>query len=124
VLFIDARKQGKMISRVQAELDDAAIQRIADTVAAWRGEVKDGSTVTEYQDQPGFCRSVPLAEIAQHGHVLTPGRYVGAEEVDDDDEAFADKMRKLTEKLGEQMAKGAELDALIRQKLGGLGYEF
>jgi type I restriction enzyme M protein len=113
-----------MISRVQAELDDAAIQRIADTVAAWRGEVKDGSTVTEYQDQPGFCRSVPLAEIAQHGHVLTPGRYVGAEEVDDDDEAFADKMRKLTEKLGEQMAKGAELDALIRQKLGGLGYEF
>jgi type I restriction enzyme M protein len=124
VLFIDARKQGKMISRVQAELDDAAIQRIADTVAAWRGEVEDSSTVTEYQDQPGFCRSVPLAEIAQHGHVLTPGRYVGAEEVEDDDEAFNEKMRKLTEKLGEQMAKGAELDALIRQKLGGLGYEF
>lgn len=67
---------------------------------------------------------MPLAEIAQHGHVLTPGRYVGAEEVEDDDEAFADKMQKLTEKLGEQMAKGAELDALIRQKLGGLGYEF
>jgi type I restriction enzyme M protein len=68
---------------------------------------------------------VPLAEIAQHGHVLTPGRYVGAEEVDDDDdEAFADKMQTLTTKLGEQMAKGAELDALIRQKLGGLGYEF
>ena len=124
VLLIDARKQAKMISRVQAELDDAAIQRIADTVAAWRGEVEAGSTVTEYQDQPGFCRSVPLAEIAQHGHVLTPGRYVGAEEVEDDDETFDVKMRKLTEKLGEQMAKGAELDALIRQKLGGLGYEF
>ena len=124
VLFIDARKQAKMISRVQAELDDAAITRIAETVAAWRGEVEEGATVTDYQDQPGFCRSVPLAEIAQHGHVLTPGRYVGAEEVEDDDEAFADKMQKLTEKLGEQMAKGAELDALIRQKLGGLGYEF
>ena len=124
VLFIDARKQAKMISRVQAELDDAAITRIAETVAAWRGEVEEGSTVTEYQDQPGFCRSVPLAEIAQHGHVLTPGRYVGAAEVEDDDEVFADKMRKLTEKLGEQMAKGAEFDALIRQKLGGLGYEF
>ena len=124
VLFIDARKQAKMISRVQAELDDAAITRIADTVAAWRGEVEEGATVTDYQDQPGFCRSVPLAEIAQHGHVLTPGRYVGAEEVEDDDEAFDEKMRKLTEKLGEQMAKGAELDALIRQKLGGLGYEF
>ena len=124
VLFIDARKCAKMISRVQAELDDAAIQRIAETVAAWRGEVDDGATLTEYHDVPGFCRSVPLAEIAQHGHVLTPGRYVGAEEVEDDDEAFAEKMQKLTEKLGEQMAKGAELDALIRQKLGGLGYEF
>ena len=124
VLFIDARKLDKMISRVQAELDDAAIQRIAETVAAWRGEVEDGASIAEYQDQPGFCRSVPLAEIAQHGHVLTPGRYVGAEAVEDDDEAFDDKMRKLIEKLGEQMAKGAELDALIRHKLGGLGYEF
>lgn len=120
VLFIDARKLGRMISRVQAELTDDIIDRIANTVAAWRGEPDAG----EYQDIPGYCRSVPLAEIAQHGHVLTPGRYVGAEDVEDDDEAFADKMQKLTEKLGEQMAKGAELDALIRQKLGGLGYEF
>ncbi len=124
VLFIDARKLGRMISRVQAEFDDAAIARIAETAAAWRGQVQEGATITDYQDQPGFCRSVPLAEIAQHGHVLTPGRYVGAEEVENDDEAFADKMQKLTEKLGEQMAKGAELDALIRVKLGGLGYEF
>ena len=128
VLFIDARKLGKMISRVQSELDDVAIARIAETVAAWRGEVLHGAgggaSITAYEDVPGFCRSVPLAEIAQHGHVLTPGRYVGAEEVEDDDEAFAEKMQKLTEKLGEQMAKGAELDALIRQKLGGLGYEF
>ena len=118
VLFIDARKLGRMISRVQAELTDDVIDRIAATVAAWRGEAGD------YADQPGYCRSVALAEIAGHGHVLTPGRYVGAEAVEDDDEAFADKMRSLTEKLGEQMAKGAELDALIRQKLGGLGYEF
>jgi type I restriction enzyme M protein len=116
VLFIDARKQGSMISRVQAEFTDAVISNIENTVAAWRGE---GS---EYQDVAGFCRSVPLAEIASHGHVLTPGRYVGAEEVDDDDEDFADKMQKLTEKLGEQMAKGAELDAYIKQKLGELGY--
>ena len=77
-----------------------------------------------YEDIPGFCRSVKLAEIAQHGHVLTPGRYVGAEEVEDNDEDFVTRMQKLTEKLGEQMAKGAELDALIRAKLGGLGYEF
>jgi type I restriction enzyme M protein len=118
VLFIDTRKQATMISRVQGELTDEVIERISQTVAAWRSGTGD------YQDIAGFCRSVPLAEIAQHGHVLTPGRYVGAEEVDDDDEAFADKMQMLTVKLGEQMVKGAELDALIRQKLGGLGYEF
>ncbi len=116
-MFIDARKQASMISRVPSELTDEVIERIADTVAAWRREADAG----EYQDIPGFCRSVTLAEIAQHGHVLTPGRYVGAEEVEDDDEAFADKMQKLTEKLGEQMAKGAELDAVIRAKLGGAG---
>ena len=69
VLFIDARKQGRMISRVQAELDDAAITRIAETVAAWRGEVEAGASITDYHDQPGFCRSVQLSEIAQHGHV-------------------------------------------------------
>ena len=89
-------------------------------MAAWRGEAGAGA----YQDVLGFCRSAPLAEIAQHGHVLTPGRYVGAEEVEDNDEDFAVKMQQLTEKLGEQMARGAELDALIRVKLGGLGYEF
>lgn len=87
------------------------------------GATADGE-ISEYTDIPGFCRSVSLAEIAEHGHVLTPGRYVGAEEVEDDDEAFAEKMQRLTRQLGEQMQKGAELDQLIRQKLGGLGYEF
>jgi len=122
VLFIDARKLGKMISRVQAELDDEAIARIGETVAAWRGEVEDGATITEYCDVPGFCRSVSLAEIAEHGHVLTPGRYVGAEAVEDDDEAFNEKMERLTAQLAEQMARGAELDGVIREKLGALGY--
>jgi type I restriction enzyme M protein len=120
VLFVDARKLATMISRVQSEFTDEVIERIAKTVAAWRGESEAG----EYQDIAGFCRSVSLTEIAQHGHVLTPGRYVGAEEVEDNDEKFSTKMQQLTEKLGEQMAKGAELDQLIRQKLGGLGYEF
>ncbi len=123
VLFIDARKLGKMISRVQSDLDEDVITRIAETVAAWRGEVEEGAIIFEYADVPGFCRSVPLTEIAQHGHVLTPGRYVGAEDVEDDEEAFDEKMRKLTQKLSEQMAKGVELDSLIRRKLEGLGYE-
>jgi len=121
LLFIDARKLGRMVSRVQRELSDDDIARIAGTVHAWRA---DGETEQSYADVAGFCRSVPLAEIAEHGHVLTPGRYVGAEEVEIDDEAFADKMQRLTEQLAEQMAKGAELDQLIRHKLGGLGYEF
>jgi type I restriction enzyme M protein len=136
VLFIDARKLATMISRVQSEFTDEVIARIAATVASWRGESAllplplgegwgEGLPAPDpYQDIPGFCRSVKLTEIAQHGHVLTPGRYVGAQEVEDNDEDFATKMQQLTEKLGEQMAKGAELDQLIRQKLGGLGYEF
>ena len=121
VLFIDARKLGSMISRVQCEFTDDIIEQVASTVAAWRGESTSGD---DYADVAGYCRSVTLAEIAEHGHVLTPGRYVGAEAVEDDDEAFADKMQKLTETLGVQMAKGAGLDQLIRLKLGGLGYEF
>jgi len=117
VLFIDARKLGSMINRVQKVFSDEDIAKIADTVHVWRG---DG----QYEDIPGFCASVSLEKIAEHGHVLTPGRYVGAEAVEEDDEAFAEKMQRLTETLGEQMARGAELDQVIRQKLGGLGYEF
>ncbi len=111
VLFIDARKLGTMISRSQLEFSDADIQKIADIVHAWRG---DGETKEGYADIAGFCRSVTLVEIADHGHVLTPGRYVGAEAVEDNDDSFTEKMQQLTEKLAEQMAKGAELDALIR----------
>lgn len=117
VLFIDARKLSTMISRVQAELTDDAIEQIEKTVAAWR----DGSG--NYKDVAGFCRSVKLSEIAKHGHVLTPGRYVGAEEVADDDGVFSENMERLTELLAEQMSKGAELDIHIRNKLSGLGYD-
>jgi type I restriction enzyme M protein len=120
VLFIDTRKRAVMISRVQCEITDEVIDRIAAAVAGWRGDAgTDG-----YANVAGYCRSVTLTEIAEHGHVLTPERYVGAEAVADDDEGFEAKMQALTEKLGEQMAKEAELDLLIRQKLGGLGYEF
>jgi type I restriction enzyme M protein len=125
VLFIDARKLGTNISRVQIELLDSDIEHIAQTVANWRGVPLDvGGEIAEYTDLAGFCRSVPLAEIAEHGHILTPGRYVGAEAVEEDYEAFAEKMQNLTALLAEQLAKGTELDQLIRQKLGGLGYEY
>lgn len=118
VLFIDARKMGTMISRSQLELTDTDIQKIAATVHAWRV-----GSETNYIDIPGFCRSVTLTEIAEHGHVLTPGRYVGAEAVEEDEESFMEKMQHLTEKLGEQMAKGAELDIVIRKNLSKLGFE-
>ena len=125
VLFIDARKMGASISRVQIELFDSEIECIAQTVANWRGVPLDvDGEIGEYADVAGFCRSVNLGEIAEHGHVLTPGRYVGTEVIEDDGEVFADKMQNLTSQLTKQMAKGAELDLLIRQKLGGLGYEF
>ncbi|WP_119741435.1 class I SAM-dependent DNA methyltransferase [Pseudomonas sp. Larv2_ips] len=124
VLFIDARKLGTSISRVQIELLDSEIEHIAQIVANWRGEpLNVGGEIAEYVDVPGFCRSVSLAEIAEHGYVLTPGRYVGAEAVENDDDAFADKMQHLTVLLGEQMAKGVELDHLISEQLSRLGYD-
>ena len=121
VLFIDARKLGRMDTRVNRVFDDEDVARIAGTVHRWRADGEDGADES-YVDVPGFCRAVTLAEIAEHGHVLTPGRYVGTEETEDDDEAFNAKMERLTAQLAEQMAKGAELDGVIREKLGGMGY--
>jgi len=117
ILFIDARKMGVLVDRTRRELTDEEIQKIADTYHAWRGEAG------EYADVPGFCKAATLDEIRKHGHVLTPGRYVGAEVLEEDDEAFDEKMRRLTAQLGEQMTRGAELDVVIRDKLKGLGYE-
>lgn len=121
VLLIGASKLGRMNTRVTRVLDDEDVARIAATVHRWRADGEDGAT-EPYVDIPGFCRAVSLAEIAEHGHVLTPGRYVGAQAAEDDDEGFNEKMERLTAQLAEQMAKGAELDALIREKLGGMGY--
>lgn len=117
VLFIDARKMASMISRVQAELTDDVISQIESTVAAWRGE---GG---EYKDIAGFCRSVSVTDISGNDYVLTPGRYVGSEELEDDDEAFEAKMKTLTAKLAEEIRKGAELDVLIRKELERFGYD-
>ncbi|PSO67882.1 MAG: hypothetical protein BRC39_00910 [Cyanobacteria bacterium QH_7_48_89] len=92
--------------------------RIAQTYHAWRGEKGAG----EYEDVPGFCKSAKWEEIKAHGYVLTPGRYVGAEEIEEEDEPFEEKMERLTAKLEEQFAAGARLEAEIRNNLKGLGY--
>jgi type I restriction enzyme M protein len=118
VLFIDARKLGRMVDRTHRELTDEDIARIADTYHAWRGEKEAG----EYADVPGYCKSATLEEVRKHGHVLTPGRYVGAEAVEDDGEPFEEKMQRLVATLREQQAEAAKLDAAIAANLKEVGY--
>ncbi|MGK7958144.1 MAG: type I restriction-modification system subunit M [Crocosphaera sp.] len=115
-LFIDGRKLGVLIDRVHRELTAEEITRIADTYHGWR------SGKGNYEDIPGFCKSATLEDIRGHGYVLTPGRYVGAEETDDDDEPFEEKMERLTQVLQGQFAESAKLEAEIKQNLRGLGY--
>jgi type I restriction enzyme M protein len=123
-LFIDARKLGKMIDRVHLELTAEDIQRIARPYHVWRGDPLGSphAAIQDYQDVPGFCKSVTLDDIRGHGHVLTPGRYVGTEEVKDDGELFDDKMRRLTATLEEQFAGSAKLEHAILKTIGTLGY--
>ena len=118
VLFIDARKLGSMTDRTHRELTNDDIARIADAYHAWRGE--DG--VGEYSDVPGFCKSASLEEVRKHGHILTPGRYVGAAPQEDDGEPFEEKMSRLAAQWREQQAEAAKLDAAIETNLRGLGY--
>lgn len=115
VLFIDARKMGKLVDRTRRELTPEEIKRIADTYHAWK-QAKD------YVDIPGFCKSATLDDIRKHGHVLTPGRYVGAAEVEDDGVSFDEKMQTLVAQLRQQQAEAAKLDAAIAKNLEALGY--
>ncbi|MHB8398135.1 MAG: type I restriction-modification system subunit M [Candidatus Limnocylindrales bacterium] len=117
-LFIDARKMGALVDRTHRELTDDDVAKIAGTYHAWRGDPGAG----EYADVPGFCRAAKLDEIRKHGHVLTPGRYVGAAAAEEDAEPFDEKMRRLTAELGAQYEEGARLDSAIRENLARLGY--
>jgi len=117
ILFIDARKMGEMIDRTHRELNDEDIAKIADTYHAWRGE---GG---EYEDIRGFCKSVKLDEVRKHGHILTPGRYVGVEIEEEDDDVFEEKMKKLTAELGEQFKESEKLEKDIKENLKMIGYE-
>ena len=114
-LFIDARKLGTMVTRKNRELTDTDIQKIADTYNAFA----DG-TLT---DVKGFCAVVTTEDIAKQDYILTPGRYVGIEEQEDDSEPFEEKMTRLTSELSDMFKKSHELEDEIRKKLGAIGYE-
>jgi type I restriction enzyme M protein len=137
-LFIDARKMGTLIDRVHRELTDADIEKIVSTYHAWRkdgltpsrqdakkgkdSELSASASLREYSDIPGFCKSATTAEITTHGYVLTPGRYVGAEEVEDDGEPFEEKMPRLVAELNGQFCESAKLEKAIKANLRELGY--
>ena len=125
-LFIDARKMGTLIDRVHRELTDEDVAKIAGTYHAWRGDKpalsKAEGGAGEYADVPGFCKAAKLEDIRKHSHVLTPGRYVGAEAIENDGEPFDEKMKRLTATLREQRKESATLDAAIAANLKELGY--
>ena len=130
ILFIDARKLGRMVDRTHRELTGEDIARIADTYHAWRNRVPSSSKgedrgeggADEYADISGFCKSAALDEVRKHGHVLTPGRYVGAEAQEEDGEPFEDKMKRLTAEWRKQQAGAVKLDAAIEVNLTRLGF--
>ena len=130
-LFIDARKLGTLIDRVHRELTDADLEKITSTYHTWRGDqkTKTGSSINSqpsalnYSDVAGFCKSATTAEISAHGHVLTPGRYVGAEEVEDDGDPFEEKMPRLVAELHGQFAESAKLERAIRANFDRLGFK-
>jgi len=118
-LFINAGKLGTMVDRTHRELSDGDIQKIAATYHAWRGDKECAET---YADVAGFCKSATLEEIRHHGHILTPGRYVGAAEVEDDGEPFEQQMARLTAELRQQMEESEKLDRVIWANLEDIGY--
>ena len=126
VLFIDARKLGVMADRTHRDLSDADIAKIAGIYHLWRGEknVPVGAVdgLTAYEDIPGFCKAAKRAEIEKHGFVLSPGRYVGAAEAEEDEEPFEGKITRLVADLRAQQADAARLDAAIAANLRELGY--
>ena len=116
VLFIDARKLGHMIDRKVRELSEVDIRKIADTYQNWR----QGK---EYEDIQGFCKEATIKEIDGQDYILTPGRYVGIEEQEDDGESFEDKMKRLTSELSGMFKESVELQEKIKKRLGAMGYE-
>jgi type I restriction enzyme M protein len=117
-LFIDARQMGSMASRIHKEFTDDDLGKIASTYHAWRGEEKDG----EYEDVAGYSKAASLDEVKANDYVLTPGRYVGAADIEDDGIPFEEKMHGLSQTLYGQMNEAGALDVTIRKNLEALGY--
>ncbi len=117
-LFIDARQMGSKISRTQIELSEGEIERIAGTYRRWRSS-EDGG----YTDQSGFGRSAALGEIEAAGFTLSPGRYVGAPETEEDEIAFEERMATLVDRLADEMAENHRLAVEVKNALGRVGYE-
>lgn len=123
VLFIDARNMGKMISRKNLALTEEEILKIADTYHAWRGEKTENPNFGEYKNIKGFCKSATLDKIREQDYILTPGRYVGIADVEEDLEPFEEKMERLTKELSEQFKKSKELEERIKNNLNELGFK-
>ena len=121
VLFIDARNLGYMVDRAERSLADADIAQIASTFHAWRGTASAREAGLSYEDRAGFCYSASLAEIKSADYALTPGRYVGAADVDDDGEPIAAKIERLRKQLFEQFDESERLAAIVREQLGRVG---
>lgn len=119
VLFIDARKLGVLVDRTRRELSDADVQKIADAYHAWRGE----PNADAYEDISGFCKSASLDDIRKQGHVVAPGRYVGAADSDEDEEPTAEKLSRLSSQLRTHFSENAQLEQVIRNALTEIGYE-
>lgn len=118
-LFIDARKLGTLVDRTHRELSAEDTARIADTYHAWRGDADSG----EYADIPGFCSSANLEKIRGHNYVLTPGRYVGAADLDEDEVPFEERVSLLTQTLAGQFDESGQLETSIRENLKRIGFE-
>ncbi len=116
ILFIDARKLGHMVDRTRKEFSDADIEKITRAYHAWRGEADAGA----YADVPGFCKAARLEEIKAHGYVLTPGRYVGAADAENDDMPFVDRFLGLQAKLEEEFVEAERLTSIVRERLAGM----
>ncbi len=117
VLFIDARNLGYMVDRAERALSDEDISRIANTFHAWRGTRSAVEAELSYKDVAGFCKSATLAEIKAADYALTPGRYVGAAEAEDDGEPIEEKIERLAKELFEQFDESAYLEKVVREQL-------